>query len=328
VDKVLEYAFIISLFIVFGSLAALATLLYARYFGPEAKMLRSRLKQIEGLRKADGLGAGYAFDKAQKPNPMQDFLERIGRSEYLNNLILRSAAKITPIEIIGIAAGMAGLGLLFSFFTPDNVLGVVLSILLPIILAASPFVVLNFKASRRKKRFDEKFPEALGLMARALQAGSGLTSALGMVANELPDPCGTEFKKAFDEINFGISFNAAITNMVSRVQSQDLDFFVTALLIQRETGGNLSELLNGLAHTIRERQKLARKVQIISAEGRLSGNVLIALPVAMTALLTIVNPDYINVLWSTEPGKKSVFFGLTMMVIGAFIVRRIVTIKV
>lgn len=291
-------------------------------------MLRGRLKQIENMRKAGGLHADNQLDKPNRFGSVSEWVDRLAQSEYVTNLIVRSAAKIRPIELLGISAGLVGLGLLLAFLTPKNVLGVILSLLLPFILGASPFMVLNFKATRRQKQFDEKFPEALGLMARALQAGSGLTSALGMVASELPDPCGTEFKKCFDEINFGITFNDAIVNMAGRIKSQDLDFFVTALLIQRETGGNLAELLNGLAHTIRERQKLARRVLIISAEGRLSGNVLLALPVAMAGLLTLVNPDYIDLLWTTEPGRKSVLFGLVMMGIGAVIIRRIVTIKV
>lgn len=327
-EKVLEYAFIISLFVVFASVASLGAIFYNKYFSPEARMLRDRLKQIEALRKADGLPIDQSKAKDAKSELLQDFLDKIAESEYINGLIIGSAVKIRPIEVLGISGSLAAIGVVLALLTPKNALGNILSVLLPIIFAAAPFLYLSFKTNKRRKKFDEKFPEALGLMARALQAGSGLTTAIGMVANELPDPCGTEFKKAFDEINFGITFDDAISNMANRVKSQDLNFFVTALLIQRETGGNLAELLNGLAHTIRERQKLKRKVQIISAEGRLSGNVLIALPIVMAGLLTVINPDYINLLWSTEPGQTAVYTGVTLMMIGAALIQRIVTIKV
>lgn len=328
-EQWLEYAFIGSLFVIFASLASLGMLFYTRHFSSEARLLRSKLHQIQGLRKSDGIYREPEGAQKKIPSFSENLLERITKAAFLNDLIVGSGTKIRPIEVLGISGLLAAIGLVLSIiFAPKGIIAVVPVLLFPTALAATPFLFLQQKAVIRRRKFDEKFPEALGLMARSLQAGSGLTSALGMAASEVPDPCGTEFKKAFDEINFGISFNDAISNMSLRVKSQDLNFFVTALLIQRETGGNLAELLNGLAHTIRERQKLARKVQIISAEGRLSGNVLIALPLIMVALLSIINPTYISLLWSTKPGQSAIYFGLTMMIIGAFLIRRIVNIKV
>lgn len=291
-------------------------------------MLRQRLQKIEEQRKQDEASRADLGLKLERSSPFTDLLNRLIKASNLDDLIASSAIKTKPTEIVVIAGLLGCVGLLLGFLTPKGFLGIILSIAMPIAFAYSPIYFLQYKAKKRRQKFDEKFPEALGLMARALQAGSGLTSALGMAANELPDPCGTEFKKAFDEINFGISFNDAISSMAARVKSADLNFFVTALVIQRETGGNLAELLQGLGHTIRERQKLSRKVQIISAEGRLSGNVLISLPFIMIALLTLINPGYVELLWSTEAGQSSVTAGLIMMGVGAILIRRIVTIKV
>lgn len=328
-DQWAEYALIFSLFIIFASVASLGALAYGRHFSPEAKLLRARLKQIETLRQTDGLHADSESSQKKGDGALAEFIAKLSNSESLNSLIVSSGTKLRPIDVFGMVALLAALGLIIAIvISPKNLLGGLLLMAIPAIFASGPFIFLQQKANWRRKKFDDKFPEALGLMARSLQAGSGLTSAIGMAAGEVPEPCGTEFKKAFDEINFGIPFNDAISNMSNRVKSQDLNFFVTALLIQRETGGNLAELLNSLAHTIRDRQKLARKVRIISAEGRLSGNVLIAMPFLMVGLLTLINPKYIGLLFTTPQGQTAVYFGLTMMVIGALLIRRIVNIKV
>lgn len=329
-NSILEYVFIGALFVVFASLASLAAIFYSKYFSEESRKLRKKLKDIKASREMTAAGA----EGAKTDSPLDDlFSDTIGKlidAKWVERVISSAGVKITPTEFIGISAvlAVAGILLAFMFVKSNNPLGWLIGISLPFVLATIPFVFLQRKIAVRRRKFDEQFPEALGMMARALQAGGSLTSALGLAASELSDPCSTEFKQTTDEINFGVGFNQAIANMADRIQSQDLNFFITALTIQRDTGGNLSELLNGLAYTIRERQKLTQKVQIISAEGRLSGNVLIALPFAMAATLTAINPDYMNFLWSTEAGQRLVYICIVMMAIGAFTIRRVVNLKI
>lgn len=329
-NTVLEYALIASLFVVFASLASLAALFYTKYFSEESRKLRRRLKEIKASRETGGASSSVLRSESAADELLSQLLGRFVDSAFVSRLLSSAAVSIKPTEFVGITAVLGITGFLLALFVikSNNSLSWIFAVALPCLLAAVPTLVLQRKAAARRKKFDEQFPEALGMMARTLQAGGSLASALGLAASELPDPCGVEFKKTADEINFGIGFNQAVANMADRIQSQDLNFFITALTIQRDTGGNLAELLNGLAYTIRERQKLAQKVRIISAEGRLSGNVLIALPFAMAAALTAINPEYMNFLWSSETGQSMVYTCLVMMAIGALAIRRIVTLKI
>ena len=158
--------------------------------------------------------------------------------------------------------------------------------------------------------------------------GHSLTSAIGMVGKEFPDPLGHEFKIVFDEISFGIPFKEAIDRLADRVQSYDLNFFVISLKIQHETGGNLTELLDGLANTLRERIKLRGKIRTLSSEGRSSAQVLGSMPFVLAGILGLINPGYISLLWTTPQGQKLVLIGGGLMSVGFFLLNRIIKIKV
>lgn len=322
-NTALEYVFAIALFVVFTSLAALVIIFYGEYLSKKARQLRARLKTIEVMRKG---GDSASMAPASAEDSPARFLAQYIESKPIKQLIDGAAVAMKPAEFVGLTAIFGVVGLLIAMLIVDarNSLSLMLSLALPFALGSIPLLILRAMAGSRRKKFDKQFPEALGMMSRALQAGGSLTSAMNMVANEITDPCGAEFKKTMDEINFGIGFGQAATNMADRIDSPDVNFFVTALTIQRDTGGNLSELLNGLAHTIRERQKLAQKVKIISAEGRLSGNILIALPLVMAVALTMLNPEYMDILWSTDEGRRLVYVCLAMMATGAVVIRRIV----
>jgi tight adherence protein B len=171
-------------------------------------------------------------------------------------------------------------------------------------------------------------PEVLDFMSRALKAGHSLNMAFKMVGDELPAPASDEFRRVFDEINFGYSFQASLRRLSARIQSPDLSFLVIGLLIQRETGGNLADLLKKLADLGRERQKLRGQVKILAAEGKFSGILLGALPFLIGGAMTALNPTYMSILWTTEAGQNIVGLGLGMMVVGFVWMSRIVQIKV
>jgi len=191
-----------------------------------------------------------------------------------------------------------------------------------------PTYYLLVKRSNRLKSFEALLPEALDLIGRALRAGHSLSSALQMTGNELPDPVGEEFRQTFDEINFGIAAQEALQNLAKRVPSTDLGFFVVAVLIQRETGGNLSEILANISSIIRERLKLFGKVRALSAEGRFSGIVLMLLPFVTALVLYMIDSNFMSLLWKDSTGLTFLKTGLILMVLGALWMRRVVRIHV
>ena len=186
---------------------------------------------------------------------------------------------------------------------------------------------VRFKRTKRLQLFEEQFPEAIDLIARALRAGHALTTGLGMVADEIPAPVGQEFRRLYDEQNFGMSLPEAMRAMARRVPVLDARFFVTAVLTQREAGGNLSEVLDNLASVMRERFKLKRQVRVASAHGRISAWVLSCLPPVLAAMLFLLSPDFMSVLWEDPWGVQLLLVAGVLQVIGAVIISRLVRIE-
>ena len=197
-----------------------------------------------------------------------------------------------------------------------------------VIGCALPFVVLNFKRGRRMRTFEEQFPEALDLIARALKAGHAFATGLKMAADELPEPVGPEFKKTFEEQNFGLPLKDALDNLTRRIPLLDVRFFATAVLIQRETGGNLAEILENLAHVVRERFKILRQVRVYTAHGRFTGYVLLALPAVLGIALSFINPDHMNLLFRERMGQMLLMFALVMQTIGYLWIKQVIKIEV
>jgi tight adherence protein B len=191
-----------------------------------------------------------------------------------------------------------------------------------------PFFVLRVKRTRRFRKFEEAFPEALDLMARALKAGHAFATGLKMVADEMEDPVGPEFRKTFDEQNFGLPLKDALANLTTRVPSLDVRFFATAVMIQRETGGNLAEILENLAHVVRERFKILRQVRVYTAHGRLTGYVLLGLPVFLAIALSFIVPEHMQLLFRERIGHIMLGATVVMQTVGYFWIRQVVKIEV
>jgi len=192
----------------------------------------------------------------------------------------------------------------------------------------APYLWLMHRRTSRRKRFEEQFPEALDLMSRAIRAGHALQTALGMAADELPDPVGPEFKKTFDQQNFGLPLRDALNEMAVRIPLLDVRFFVTAVLIQRDTGGNLAEILDNLAHVVRERFKIRRQVRVHTAHGRFTGYVLLALPAALAIALSFINPEHMQLLFREHMGQMMLMGAIVMQVIGFLWIRQVIKIEV
>jgi tight adherence protein B len=191
-----------------------------------------------------------------------------------------------------------------------------------------PFIVLRVKRTRRLRKFEEEFPEALDLISRALKAGHAFATGLKMVADEMKEPVGPEFRKTFDEQNFGLPLKDALENLTLRIPILDMRFFATAVLIQRETGGNLSEILENLAHVVRERFKILRQVRVYTAHGRLTGYVLLALPAVLAIALSFINPEHMNMLFRERIGQILLMVAIGMQTAGFIWIRQVVKIEV
>jgi tight adherence protein B len=190
-----------------------------------------------------------------------------------------------------------------------------------------PYLIVRYARNKRLELFEEQFPEAIALIARALRAGHAFPTGLQMVADEIPAPVGTEFKLVYDRQSFGMSINEALKGLAERVPVLDARFFVTAVLTQRETGGNLSEVLDNLAGVIRERFKVKRQVRVVTAHGRITGWILAALPPALALVLCFVSPEHMKTMVTDPLGIKMLAIGGTMQAIGTIIIRKLVNIR-
>ena len=205
---------------------------------------------------------------------------------------------------------------------------VIFSILVGLALGFVPFFFVMFKRGQRFGKFEQGLPDALDLMVSALRVGHSFRAAMGMVTRECADPVSTEFRITFDEQNFGLDLRAALENMKARVPLQDLKIVVTAILIQRESGGNLAEVLEKTAYVIRQRFRLKKQVMVHTAQGRLTGWVLTILPIVLGIGLYMVNPDSMSLLWKRELGIKLLYAAGAMIVIGSIIIQKIVRMEV
>jgi tight adherence protein B len=243
---------------------------------------------------------------------LQERIAQAGLRMKAGKLILTSAC-----------LGM-GTFVLFGVFYPRFWVGV----LLGVAVACVPFGVVSYLRQKRLQKFEERFPEALDLLGRAVRAGHAFTTGLEMIAKESSEPIASEFRTTFEEQNFGLPLRDALLNMTERIPSIDVRFFVTALLIQKETGGNLAEILDGLARVIRDRFRIYREVRVRTAQGRLTAGILIALPIFMLIVLMVLNPTYMKVLFQDPRGSLILSVAAIMQVIGSMLIWKIIHIEV
>src|SRR5439155_15900187 len=222
--------------------------------------------------------------------------------------------KAAKLVLISLVTGMASY-LLVNHYYPQFPA----SILVGLAAAGLPFAYVAWLRQKRLRKFEEHFPEALDLLGRAVRAGHAFTTGLEMIAKESAEPIAGEFRTTFEEQNFGLPLRDAVLNMTERIPLIDVRFFVTALLIQKETGGNLAEILDALARVIRDRFRIYREVRVRTAQGRLTAGILIALPIFMSVALTILNPHYIGVLFTDPKGPMVLITSGVMQLLGSAI---------
>ncbi|MDA0586476.1 MAG: type II secretion system F family protein [Planctomycetota bacterium] len=191
-----------------------------------------------------------------------------------------------------------------------------------------PYFWLRFRRNRRFKKFAKQMPDAMELIARALRSGHSLSSGINVVVEEMPTPIATEFMMAYEEQNLGVPIERALKNMMKRMPNMDLKFFVTAVAIQKQAGGDLAEVLDKIGYIVRERFKIMGHVQALTGEGRISGLALQGLPIALFLVVYYMNPDYVMMLFEEELGKQMLFYAIILQILGAFVIKKIVDIKI
>ena len=252
-------------------------------------------------------------------------LSRTTWAKRLSHLIRQAQAPGKPGTYVLIAALGGLLGFYVTWFFLDNLL---LTVALTFLPMAAPFMWLRRKKNKRMRRFQAQLPDALDLVARAMQAGHSFYGGLRMAADECDQPIAGEFGTTMDEINFGVSVEEALGNLLQRVDCTDLKFFVVSVIVQRETGGNLSEIIGNIALLVRERFKLLGRVRVLSAEGRLSAWILMALPFAVAGTLLMLNPDYMGTLTEHRIGRIMIQGALALMFLGFLVIKKLIKIKV
>jgi tight adherence protein B len=234
-------------------------------------------------------------------------------------------ANIRPSALFALSIGMTMVGGMLSALIARSIYVAPVG---AVIFFSIPWLWLWNKRRARLKKFATQLPDGLELVARALRAGHSLAAGLHVVAEEMPAPISKEFGRVYEEQNLGIPLEDALRSICDRVPNLDLRFFVTSVAIQRQTGGDLAEILDKIGHVIRERYKILGQVKALTAEGRLSGLVLIALPFGLFLMMLHTKPDYISLLWTDPLGVKMSIFALVLQVLGAYAIKKIVDIKV
>lgn len=318
------------LFIILGFLAVVlflegSYLAWNAYKGPEAARISRRLRAMSAGSHEDG-GISIVKQRLLSETPaVERLLLEIPRVHQIDRLLIQSGLTLNVAGFLGLTLLGALTGVILAMFFSLPLFAVIGA---GLAVAAFPLLyVLNAK-HKRLVIFEQQLPDALDLMGRALRAGHAFSGALKMVGDEMSEPVAGEFRTTFDELNYGISLQDALQNMATRVPSADLRYFVIAVLVQRETGGNLTELLDSISALIRARLKLMGTVRVLAAEGRLSAWILGLLPFFLVVVLNIINPKYMSVLWIDPTGLKLIWAMLVMMVVGAYWMRRIIKIHV
>jgi tight adherence protein B len=292
----------------------------------QARVLRERLtntEEAEPSKPADDLALLRDEMLSQIP-ALDNILRRSARVSALQELLVQGEIKTRAgnfLILCAICAIIVAL-IVFRFASPMLAwVGLVIGFFLP-------YMYASYRRTKRFEQFETLFPEAIDTLARAVRAGHAFTTAIEMIANEVAEPVAGEFRKLYEEQKFGLPVRDALLNLTERVPLVDVKFFVTAVMLQRETGGNLAEILDNLSYVIRERFKIQRQVRVFTAQGRLTMLLLMGMPPTIVLVMLLTNPTFIRPLFRDPIGHVAVVIGITLQTIGYFVIRKIIRIQV
>jgi tight adherence protein B len=301
--------------------------LLAFVFRGQTPQAQTRLDMlIGGKRRKDEEQANDILRKSAFEGDKKTLLESL-TPKFLNprKWFEQADCHIKPSTLTGIGLALAALGVTVGLLLKAPL---ILAPINALFMFSLPWIWLLWKRKKRLAKFASQLSDALELVARALRAGHSLAAGMHVVAEEMPAPIADEFGRVFEEQNLGIPIEDSLRNLAERVPNLDLRFFVTSVCIQRQTGGDLAEILDKIGYVVRERFRILGQVKALTGEGRLSGVVLIALPFALFGFMLNVKPDYVEALWTTELGRKMSVFAIIAQILGALVIRKIVNIKV
>jgi len=299
----------------------------------QARLLRERLATVEkAAEQGPDEELALVRDEMLSEIPALDnLLRRSTRISNLQILLEQANLKMRAGNILFLclfsSLAMGGLGLLMAGSLPQNqallfaFTGIVLGGILP-------YSYASYRRTKRFRKFEELVPEAIDTLARAVRAGHAFTTALELIANEISEPVASEFRKLFEEQKFGLPVRDALMNLTERMPLVDVKFFVTAVMLQRETGGNLAEILDNLSYVIRERFKIMRQVRVYTAQGRLTMMLLMGLPPLIVIAMLMMNPMFVRPLFADPIGHTLVVAGIVLQTVGYFVIRKIIQIQV
>jgi tight adherence protein B len=312
--------FIISIAVLELSFAAVRTLRH-----PDRGKVRRRLKELSSGEYENGPVDIMRKRVLSNVPFLHTILSHTPGVQRLGLLLRQANSQMLAGSFIGVSSCLGLVGYLGMHFLMNNRF-------LPfggaVFLGLIPLVLILFRKTNRMKKFERQLPDALELISRSLRAGHAFSGGLKLAADEFEDPIGTELEQSVQEINFGVSVHDALKNLAHRIDCPDLKYFVVSVILQRETGGNLAEIIDSIAYIVRERFKLRGKIKVLSAEARFSAIVLAALPFLIVLAIRFTNPKYLNLLFTDTLGKVMVGIALGMMVFGILVMKKMVNIKV
>lgn len=318
-------------FLVFTGVFLVATLLLIASGTGASEREKQTLARLDAILAADRQGRKDESVDIRKQELFSSIpllnrvLLQLEIAPKLRRLLYQADLKLTPGGLLLMALAC---WLVAAYLIELRTGSLLVAVILGLVPAALPFVYVLHKRNSRFRKFEEGLPPSLDLIVSALRGGHSLVSAIGLVGREAADPIGREFRVCYDEQNYGLDLRTAMENLSIRIPMQDVRIIVTAILIQKETGGNLAEVLDKCAHVIRERFRLRKEIRVKTAQGRLTGWILSFLPIVLGLLLYMVNPKNTSLLWTKPLGLKMLYSASIMTLVGALIIRKIVRIRV
>ena len=320
------YGFAVLLFAAVILMVEGAYLWWNSTHGGEALRISRRLRLMSGgVEGGNGEVSILKQRSYSKNDGIDKLLHKMRLANAIDRLILQAGVRWSVSQFLLASGAMLLSGLVMVQVWEVPLLA---KLVIAALLASIPYALLRRARRQRLIKIEQQLPEAADFIARALRSGHSFTNVLQMVGSELPEPLCGEFRAAHEEINYGVPLNEALHNLAERIPLTDLRYLVIAVLIQRESGGNLAEILHNISHIIRERLKLIAQVRVLSAEGRMSAWILGLLPFIVIILMSMTSPHYISLLWTDPTGIKLLWYGAGMILIGVLWLRRVIHIRI
>ncbi len=299
-------------------------ILYKRIYSVEYQA-KKRLEEFGKEKKMSDADMPFILrdDQLSRIPSFNRFLQKLNLSKQLKKTLQQADMEMKVGELILLMIVLAVLGVVMTLYLQN----IIIKIAVPVVLGIIPLLHVIVKRNQRLNAFKREFPDAIDMMTSAIKSGHTFNKAMQLVAAEAPDPVGMEFRRTFEEYNLGLQLREVLINLTKRIDSADLKLFVTAILLQKETGGNLTEILEKISHTIRERFKLLGQIQTFTAQARMSGWILGLLPVIFVVIVTALHPDYLDPLFNDKLGHLLIVVAIFLQLVGFLIIRKIMNIK-